>query len=143
MQEILEFARQNAFMSGLWVVLLIALIVTAIRSKSSPIKELNNQQATVKVNRENGLFVDIRSEDDFKKAHIHGAKSLPAAQIKQNKVSSIEKYKEAPIVVVCQTGNTARGAANQLKQQGFEQVAVLSGGMSAWRNDKLPVVSGK
>ncbi|MGM0481916.1 MAG: rhodanese-like domain-containing protein [Pseudomonadota bacterium] len=143
MQEILEFARQNPYMSGLWVVLLVALVVTVIRSKSSPIKELNNQQATVRVNREDGLFVDIRSEDEFKKAHIHGAKCLPATQIKQNNVTSIEKYKDAPIVIVCNTGNTARGAATQLKQQGFEQIAVLAGGMNAWRNDKLPVVSGK
>ncbi|MGM0526656.1 MAG: rhodanese-like domain-containing protein [Pseudomonadota bacterium] len=143
MQEILEFARQNAFMSGLWVVLLIALIVTWIRSKASPVKDLSAHQATVWVNRENGVFVDIRKQDDFKKAHIHGAQSLPASEIKQKNVGAIEKYKDAPIVIVCQTGTTARAAAHQLTQQGFEQVAVLAGGMNGWRNDKLPVASGK
>lgn len=143
MQEILEFARQNAFMSGLWVVLLVALIVTWIRAKSSPVKDLSNHQATVWVNRENGIFVDIRSQDEFRKAHIHGAKSVPATQIKQKNISAIEKFKDAPIVLVCNSGATARGAAMQLTQQGFTKVAVLAGGMNAWRNDKLPVASGK
>lgn len=143
MQEIIEFASRNAFMSGLWVVLLIALIVTVLRAKSSPVKDLSSQQATVWVNRGNGLFIDIRNQDEFRKAHIHGAKSVPATQIKQNQLSAIEKYKDAPIVVVCATGTTARSAATQLKQQGFEQVAILAGGMNSWRNDKLPVVSGK
>ncbi|HAD48045.1 MAG: rhodanese-like domain-containing protein [Idiomarina sp.] len=143
MQEILEFARQNAFMSGLWVVLLVALIVTWIRSKSSPVKDMSTHQATVWVNKENGVFVDIRNQDDFRKAHIHGAKSLPLTQIKQKNVSAIEKYKDAPIVVVCNSGATARGAAMQLTQQGFANVAVLAGGMNAWRNEKLPVASGK
>ena len=143
MQEIIEFARQNAFMSGLWVVLLVALVVTWIRSKSSPVKDVSTHQATVWVNRENGLFVDIRSQDEFRKAHIHGAKSLPAAQIKQKSVSAIEKHKDDPIVIVCNTGATARGAAIQLTQQGFTKVAVLAGGMNAWRNEKLPVASGK
>ena len=143
MQEIIEFARQNAVMSGLWVVLLVALIVTWLRSKSSPVKDLSTHQATVWVNKEDGIFIDIRNPDDFRKAHIHGAKSVPLTQIKQKNVSAIEKYKDAPIVVVCNSGATARGAAMQLTQQGFNKVAVLAGGINAWRNEKLPVASGK
>lgn len=143
MQELLEFARENAVMSGLWVVLLIAVIITFIRSKSSPIKNLSTHEATLWVNKENGVFIDIRQSDDYRKGHIHGAKSLPVTQIKQNSVAAIEKHKQDPIVVVCKSGATARGAANQLFQQGFTQVGVLEGGMNGWREAKLPVTTGK
>ena len=53
------------------MVLLVALIITYVRSAMSPIKSLQPQEATVWVNRGDGIFVDIRNQDEFKKAHIH------------------------------------------------------------------------
>ncbi|MGM0906367.1 MAG: rhodanese-like domain-containing protein [Pseudomonadota bacterium] len=143
MQELFEFVSRNPMMSGVWVVLLIALIVTTIRSAMSPVKSLQPQEATVWVNRGDGVFVDIRSQDEFKKGHIHGSVSLPAEKIKQKELSTIEKFKEAPIVIVCATGMTAKSAASQLIAEGFSQVAVLQGGINTWRSAKLPVSQKK
>ncbi|HAS15582.1 MULTISPECIES: rhodanese-like domain-containing protein [Idiomarina] len=143
MQELFEFVSRNPMMSGVWVVLLIALIVTTIRSAMSPMKSLQPQEATVWVNRGDGVFVDIRNKDEFKKGHIHGSVSLPAEKIKQKELSTIEKFKEAPIVIVCATGMTAKSAASQLIAEGFSQVAVLQGGINTWRSAKLPVSQKK
>ncbi len=143
MQEIMEFVKSNPMMSGIWVVLLVALIVTSIRSAMSPTKNLEPQEATVWVNRGDGVFVDIRSPDEYKKGHIHGSVSLPMEKIKQKELSSIEKFKEAPIVIVCATGMTAKSAVSQLTAEGFTQVAVLQGGMNTWRSAKLPVSQKK
>ncbi|MBJ7266973.1 rhodanese-like domain-containing protein [Idiomarina abyssalis] len=143
MQELFEFVSRNPMMSGVWVVLLIALIVTTIRSAMSPMKSLQPQEATVWVNRGDGVFVDIRNKDEFKKGHIHGSVSLPAEKIKQKELSTIEKFKEAPIVIVCATGMTAKSAASQLIAEGFNQVAVLQGGINTWRSAKLPVSQKK
>lgn len=143
MQEIFEFVSRNPMMSGVWVVLLIALIVTSVRAAMSPVKSLEPQESTVWVNRGDGVFVDIRNQDEFKKGHIHGSLSLPAEKIKQKELSTIEKFKEAPIVLVCATGMTARSAASQLRAEGFNQVAVLQGGINAWRSAKLPVSQKK
>lgn len=139
MQELFDFISQNPMMSGLWVVLLVALIITYVRSAMSPIKSLLPQEATVWINRGDGTFVDIRNQDEFKKGHIHGSKHLEMDKIKQKSLTSIEKFKDAPIVLVCATGMTAKTAASQLTAEGFKQVAILQGGMNAWRNDKLPV----
>ena len=83
MQELLDFISRNPMMSGLWVVLLVALIITYVRSAMSPIKSLQPQEATVWVNRGDGIFVDIRNQDEFKKGHIHGSKHLSMDKIKQ------------------------------------------------------------
>ena len=139
MQELLDFISRNPMMSGLWVVLLVALIITYVRSAMSPIKSLQPQEATVWVNRGDGIFVDIRNQDEFKKGHIHGSTHLSMDKIKQKSLTSIEKFKGAPIVLVCATGMTAKAAASQLTAEGFKQVAVLQGGMNTWRNEKLPV----
>lgn len=42
---------------------------------------------------------------------------------------------DQPVVTVCGSGTRAVVAASLLRRQGFENVAVLWGGMQAWRQD--------
>lgn len=139
MDALLEFASRHLFMSILWVALLIILIAVWMRSAKQGYQVLSPQQATVWVNRGDGVFVDLRSTDEFRKGHIHGAKQVSAEQIKENQLGSIENFKDAPIVLVCATGMSAKASATQLLQQGYTQVAILEGGMNGWRSEKLPV----
>ena len=46
------------------------------------------------------------------------------------------------MVVVCRLGQSAGAAGTLLRKSGFEQVSRLSGGMTEWRNQNLPVVKG-
>ena len=64
----------------------------------------------------------------------------PVQPKKMNKKPKLENEKNKPIIVVCQAGMSAQGAAKQLISAGFSQVAVLSGGMSKWAEANLPVV---
>ncbi|CAB0150672.1 Thiosulfate sulfurtransferase GlpE [Pseudidiomarina piscicola] len=141
MEQILAFAADHYLMSILWVVLLIAIIVTYAQAATSKVKALSPQQATLLVNRNDGVFVDTRSIDEFRKGHIHGAINLPAERIRKNDTAALEKYKSAPIVVVCATGMTAKSMAQQLTKAGYENVALLQGGISAWQGASFPLVN--
>ena len=55
----------------------------------------------------------------------------------------IEKLKDKKLLVVCRTGQTAVGAAASLSKMGAENVAILKGGMAAWRSDQFPVTTKK
>ena len=46
-------------------------------------------------------------------------------------------------VLICQQAQTASQLAEKLKKQGFTQVQVLAGGISAWQQNNLPLVKGK
>lgn len=140
MTQILEFASNHPFMSILWVGLLVALVVTSIQSATSPIKSLTPQAATMLVNRQDGVFVDIRSIDEYRKGHITDSVHLTAERIKNNDVASLEKHKDAPIVVVCATGLTSKAAATALHKAGFSQAAIMQGGISAWQGASFPLV---
>ena len=85
------------------------------------------------------LQMDIRSQEEFAKGHLAGAQHLLLSQIQSNNLGPVEKHKDAPIIVVCESGMTAGGAGRQLSKAGFKQVYVLSGGMAQWRADNLPV----
>ncbi len=140
MEQILSFAADHLFMSLLWVILLIAIVASYVSAATSSIKSLAPQQATLLVNRNNGVYVDIRSVDEYRKGHIQDAVHVPADAIRKNELSALEKYKSAPIVVVCATGMTAKGSASALTKAGFENVAILQGGLSAWQGASFPLV---
>lgn len=140
MDQLLAFAMDHYFMSLLWVILLIAIIVNYVKGATSKVKLLEPQQATLLLNRNDGVYVDIRSVDEYRKGHIHDSIHLTAEKIRKNEVQALEKYKSAPIVVVCATGMTARSAAAALSKAGFEHVAVLQGGISAWQGASFPLV---
>ena len=139
MQEYLDFAARNPLLAAAWFGLAGTLVYTTVRARFSPVKAVNNHGATLLINRENGIVVDIRSQDEFAKGHLAGAHHLPLTQIQANNLGPVEKHKDAPIIVVCESGMTAGGAGRQLSKAGFKQVYVLSGGMAQWRADNLPV----
>ena len=95
------------------------------------------------INRENGVVVDIRTKDEFKKGHITDAVHILPSDIKANSFGSLESHKADPIIVVCKTGQTAQESANLLVKAGFENVSVLKSGLVAWSEANLPLVKGK
>ena len=48
-----------------------------------------------------------------------------------------------PVVAVCDSGITSGKVVDRLRKAGFESAWGLKGGMNAWTQDGLPVVTGK
>lgn len=143
MEQWIEFIGNNPILSLIWAALVFLLVFGTIKAKLSSIKQISPTELTMLVNRQNATVVDIRSEDDFKKGHITGAKPMAAAEIQQGTVKGLEKLKSNPIIVVCQAGVTAQKAASALLKQGCSTVCVLKGGMNSWTGASLPVVRSK
>ncbi|MCW8332831.1 rhodanese-like domain-containing protein [Vibrio paucivorans] len=143
MQEYIEFFQQNMILSLVWVGLFIALIMSIVKSSTAAYKEITASETTLLMNRENGVVVDIRSKDEFKKGHITDAVHILPSDIKSNNLGSLENHKSDPIIVVCKTGQTAQESANLLAKAGFEKVNLLKNGLVAWNEANLPLVRGK
>ncbi|WP_086981643.1 rhodanese-like domain-containing protein [Vibrio aphrogenes] len=143
MQEYIEFFQQNMILSLVWVAVLAALIGTIFKSSTAKYKTITAGQLTHLVNREDGVVIDIRTKDEFKRGHIAGAVHILPSEIKSGALSNIEKYKATPIIVLCKTGQTSHESANLLAKAGFEKVNMLKNGMTAWNENNLPLVSDK
>ena len=128
-------------LSAVWLALVSMIVVLTIRIQMSPIKQLSTQEMTFLVNRESGIVVDIRNDKDFKSGHIVDAIHLPNEKVTENNFTSLEKHKDAPIIVVCTTGISASKAANQIAKAGFTRVNLLKGGMNAWKSAGLPITT--
>ena len=139
MQEYIDFIGRNPMLSAAWLGLFVAILYTSIRSLLSPIKVISNREATLLINRENGVVLDVRTIDEFAKGHIVDAVNIPVSQITANNLSQIEKHKAVPTIVVCESGMRAPAAASVLSKAGFTRVFVLRGGLASWRGENLPV----
>jgi rhodanese-related sulfurtransferase len=142
MDQIIEFATSTQLVSILsiaWVVLVVLIIYSYVGAALSPIKELSTHDATLLINKEDAIILDIRAPNEFKAGHILGSRQLKADELKEGNFAKLEKSKDKPIIVVCAMGMTAKKTASQMLKAGFEKVTVLKGGMNAWQAASLPV----
>jgi thiosulfate sulfurtransferase len=94
------------------------------------IPEIQIDQAKERLDHKDSIFVDIRDPDSYQAAHIPGALHLHNGNLQQF-VQNTEK--EKPLVVYCYHGNSSLGAVAYLLENGFKNVASMSGGFEAWR----------
>ena len=94
-------------------------------------------RATLLINREDAVVIDVREPGEFATGHILGARNMPLARINAGEVDV--KAKDKPVIVCCDTGNRSSQAIAGLKKLGFTNIVNLSGGIGAWRAAGLPV----
>lgn len=140
MDQFIEFVGNHYLLSAAWAGLAAMLIYSMVSSKLSPVKELSTHDATMLINKQDAVVLDIRPAAEFKKGHILGAKQLKTEQVNKGEFQTLEKSKDKPIIVVCAMGMTAKRTAAQMLKAGFTKVSVLKGGMGAWQGASLPVV---
>jgi rhodanese-related sulfurtransferase len=104
------------------------------------VANLTPAQATLLMNREDALVLDVRETAEWSSGHITGARHITLGQL-DKRLSELDKFKEKPIIVVCATGNRSSSACGQLKKHGFGKVFSLGGGVSSWRDANLPLTT--
>jgi len=92
--------------------------------------------ATQMINSRHAQVVDVRAPDQFAAGSVPSARNIPLADIGQR---SGELRKDRPVILVCNHGRTAQGAASKLRASGIGEVYVLAGGVAAWRDAGLPM----
>ncbi|MDN3614802.1 rhodanese-like domain-containing protein [Vibrio gallaecicus] len=143
MQDLVPFVQENMILAIVWIGLVAAIIMNTVKTSTAAYKEITAAQTTQLMNRENGVVVDIRTKDEFRKGHITDALHILPSEIQANNLGSLESHKADPIIVVCKTGQTAQASANLLAKAGFENVSLLKNGLVAWSEANLPLVKGK
>ena len=102
---------------------------------------MSPQELVNLVNKEGAVVLDVRDSKEFASGHIVDAVNVPHAVL-ESRLAELEKYKEKPVTIVCKMGQHAGTAGTLLRKAGFASVTRLTGGMTEWRNQNLPVVKG-
>jgi rhodanese-related sulfurtransferase len=80
------------------------------------------------------LVIDVRGTDEFTGplGHIDAAQNIPLDQIPIQTPGLLGAKR--PLVLVCHTDRRSSAAAEHLRRAGAIDIAVLRGGMVAWRS---------
>jgi len=138
-----EFLQQQQNL--LWLVLAVAsggwLLVETIRQYRDK-SLLTPIQATLLINREDAVTVDVRTQGDYDKGHLPNARHLPLSDLERRK-TELEKFRSRPLILYCNRGETAAKGIAALKKAGFEKLYNLRGGLYDWEKDGYPITRKK
>ncbi len=141
MDKLLEFTGNNTLLVLMLMISFFVLVFSELRRKASGMVGIDPIEAVQLINND-GIVLDLRSNEAFSRGHIVNAKSIPFDELDAHK-NKIDAFKNRPIVAVCEAGTTSTRAVATLRSSGFESAYGLKGGMNAWSLAGLPVVTGK
>ena len=133
--HLIQFATDHYILVAIFVVLLVLLLLNEIRRGG---QSLSNGQLTALVNAEKGLVIDIRPAKEYSTGHIVGAVNIPQDKV-ATRMTELDKHKEKTLIVVDAMGQQAGTICRELLKAGYN-AAKLSGGVSSWKADNLPLV---
>lgn len=85
------------------------------------------------------LLIDIRERREHLTGVARGAVLLPMSELTQ-KQSLIPKDPAQPVLLICNTQNRSKATLDMLRQQGYQNVRYVEGGMSQWAAKGWPLV---
>lgn len=136
--NVIDFLIQEWMLAGLLAVLL-AIYFWRERIKSG--LPISTHELTTLVNAEKAVVLDIRPSAEYKAGHLVDALNIPYEKINTD-TSGLEKHKTKTIIIVDKMGQYSGAIGRLLLKQGFD-VRRLSGGISEWQGQNLPLVKSK
>ena len=79
------------------------------------------EQSAVQQEKAKGVWIDVRSAEEFNTGHLQGAVNIPHDKIIEG-VKAIGSDKDAPINLYCRSGRRAEAALTELKNAGYTNV---------------------
>ncbi len=139
MDQYLEFVSNNTLLVVALFASFFLLVFTELRRKATGLVNVD-PNAAVKLINNDAVVLDLRSAEAFGRGHIVGAQNVPLDQL-DARLETLDRKK--PVVTVCDAGMNSGKAVDRLRKAGFESAWGIKGGMHAWSQEGLPVVTGK
>ncbi len=85
-------------------------------------------------------IIDIRTLEEYYSGIIQGAVNIDYYSTSfREELSQLDKDKT--YLIYCRTGSRTSNAVGIMRELGFNEVYVLKGGITSWRNTRLPISS--
>jgi rhodanese-related sulfurtransferase len=142
MSRFLEYTTNHPFLIAAAAILAVLAIVIEIRERAKGSSLIAPGDA-VRLANGGALVLDVRDAGEYEAGHIIDSRNIPAREIAERAGETLKKFKEKPVIVICENGFASAGAVKALRTLGFSKVATLRGGLRTWRQENLPLVKGK
>ncbi|GMR17523.1 MAG: rhodanese-like domain-containing protein [Gammaproteobacteria bacterium] len=136
-----EFAANHGLLVAGLIFSFFLLLFTELRRKAQGLTNIEPTEAVQLINAD-AAVIDVRSPEAFARGHIVNARNIPIDELDASH-AKLEQLKSQPILAVCDAGVTSTRAVNALRKSGLERVYGLKGGLNAWSQASLPLVTAR
>ena len=113
------------------VIILSLVLVFSCELLNTPEIIMISESDFVEIQDSDYILIDVRTKDEFDLGHIDSAINLDFySDTFQNEILSLPKNEK--IVLYCRTNNRSSKTATILKQNGYRDILVISGGITEW-----------
>jgi len=127
---------------GLGLIAMVAFLPRIVaRLRQGPTLDID--ELRLRMDADNHLLLlDVRSADDYQGelGHIEGSRNIPLEALASS-LSELARNLEQSIALICTTDRRSGKAARLLGKAGFANVHVVTGGMTQWNKESLPVAT--
>ena len=85
-------------------------------------------------------LIDVREQNEWDDSHLEQATHIPQDELPA-RIDEVAPDTSERLLLYCRTDNRSARMADLLEGMGYENVAVIRGGISAWEEAQLPTVS--
>jgi sulfur-carrier protein adenylyltransferase/sulfurtransferase len=114
--------------------------MTTSAETKQQIEEIEPFEAAEEIEGGDVVLIDTREPHEYQEAHLEGGKLVPPGLL-GDEIADAAPDKSARSILYCRSGNRSFKAAEQMRELGYENVASMAGGILAWQEQGLPVVS--
>lgn len=134
----IDFMTQYWYLFAMLFVIVLLLSLDPLSRGAAGSKAVTPSQVPPLQTRQHAVIVDLRDSEKFTKAHISQAINIPFSSL-DDSIGKIRKHQKKPIVLVCESGTDSRKAVSVLQKNEFADIYSLTGGLTAWRKENLPL----
>ena len=104
-----------------------------LKQTENIIKDVEVEKFAALIEKEEGQVLDVRTPDEWESGVIKGAIKINFYDSDfKNQIEKLDKGKA--VLVYCKSGGRSAKAAEQLKEEGFQEIYNLLGGIIIWRS---------
>ena len=110
------------------------------QATQAQIEEISPAEAARELEAGGVALVDTREPHEYEEAHIDGGRLVPPGLLRDEIATAVPDRSQR-VLVYCRSGNRSAKAAAQMAELGYEDVANVEGGILAWQEEGLPVIT--
>jgi sulfur-carrier protein adenylyltransferase/sulfurtransferase len=101
---------------------------------------IDNEKAREEITHGEAELIDVREQHEWDEAHLDGATHVPQAELVE-RIDELVPDSSRRIILYCRTDNRSARSADALNDLGYDNVAVMRGGIVGWQEAGFPVVA--
>ena len=112
-------------------VLLCLIFIFSCEFRNSSEINLISDTDLIEVQGDDFILIDVRTRDEYDLGHITNAINFDFySETFQDSILALPKNEN--IILYCRTNNRSTKTANILKENGFDNISVIKGGITEW-----------